>query len=75
MGAGQFLKELESLINRYNKENESNTPDFLLAGYLADCMVAYKNVVKKRDQWYGFEPHATTTVTTATSSDREVSDV
>jgi hypothetical protein len=28
---GLFHKELTQLINRYSKENGSNTPDFLLA--------------------------------------------
>ncbi|HSW65257.1 MAG TPA: hypothetical protein VLH56_18395 [Dissulfurispiraceae bacterium] len=29
-----FRAELETLINRYSKENGSNTPDFILADYM-----------------------------------------
>ncbi len=50
-----FGKELESLLNRYSKENRSNTPDFLLAEYLIDCLKAYDNVLKKRDEWFNID--------------------
>ena len=33
-----FRKELEDLINRFSKENGSNTPDFILAEYLEGCL-------------------------------------
>jgi hypothetical protein len=52
----EFEKELESLINRTSQENGSDTPDFLLAGYLTDCLKAYENTITKRDAWYGFKP-------------------
>jgi hypothetical protein len=48
-----FEKELESLINKCCKENESNTPDFILAEYLVACLNAWNNGVKKREEWYG----------------------
>lgn len=58
-----FTDELEGLINKYCVENESNTPDYLLARYLMDALRAYERVVKDRDNWFGFEPfggiHAT----------------
>lgn len=50
---GQFREELEQLINRLNVENGSNTPDFLLADYLMDCLIAYNNIITKREKWYG----------------------
>lgn len=34
----KFREELEILINKYCLENGSNTPDFLLADYLMDCL-------------------------------------
>jgi hypothetical protein len=46
-----FRKELEYLINRFSKENESNTPDFILAEYLDDCLTAYDKAVAARDVW------------------------
>ena len=33
-----FEQELTSLINKYSMENGSNTPDFILANYLQDCL-------------------------------------
>ena len=34
-------------------ENESNTPDFLLAEYLLDVLKAYTTLNNKRELWYG----------------------
>ena len=47
-----FQKELEGLINKYSKENESNTPDFILAKYLAHSLKAFNTAIKSRDEWY-----------------------
>lgn len=50
-----FRNELESLINRHSLENGSNTPDFLLAGYLKSCLDAFDHAVRERDKWYSVE--------------------
>ena len=50
-----FHKELETLINKYSIENDSNTPDFILASYLHDCLGAFNNAMIHRDKWYGIE--------------------
>jgi hypothetical protein len=47
-----FKKELEKLINRFSLENCSNTPDFILAEYLLDCLNNFNEVTKKREKWY-----------------------
>ena len=52
----EFTTELESLINRYGLDNESDTPDFILAKYLVSCFEAYKETVKARDKWFDFKP-------------------
>lgn len=44
-----FRKALEELINEYSKENGSNTPDFILADYLIDCLDAFDNAVNRRE--------------------------
>ncbi len=49
-----FQKELENLINKYSKEKESGTPDFILAKHLSDCLIVYNRTIKARDDWYGF---------------------
>jgi len=51
-----FEKELTMLINSYSIENQSNTPDFLLAQFIIGCLNAYKVAVNNRDLWYGFNP-------------------
>lgn len=48
-----FEKELSALINRHCLENESNTPDFILANFLKNCMVIFNHATQKRDNWYG----------------------
>lgn len=47
-----FQRELEALINRYSLENGSNTPDFILAQYLQDCLVAYERLHSAKEAWY-----------------------
>jgi hypothetical protein len=49
----EFEKELECLINKHSKENGSNTPDFILAKYLNNCLEAYNHAVQFREKWYG----------------------
>ena len=48
-----FVKELREVINRHSRENGSNTPDFVLSGFLEDCLNALDCAVKQRDSWYG----------------------
>ena len=49
----EFRRNLEKLLNRYSKEAGSNTPDFILAGFLIGCLDTYDNAVKQREDWYG----------------------
>lgn len=53
----QFEKDLAALINRYSKENDSDTPDFILARYLNEVMKNFNAAVLDREQWYGRERH------------------
>jgi hypothetical protein len=34
----EFTRDLKKLINRHSRESGSNTPDFILAGYLRRCL-------------------------------------
>jgi len=45
--------ELADMLNRHSAENDSNTPDFLLARYLMGCLDNWNATVKARDDWYG----------------------
>ena len=44
--------EIKKIINVNSLENESDTPDFILADYLNRCFNIFNHFVKKRDQWY-----------------------
>ena len=48
-----FEQELRILINRHSKENESNTPDYILAGYIQGCLQTFNCAVKRRDIHFG----------------------
>jgi hypothetical protein len=49
----RFHRELTSLLNRYSIENGSNTPDFLLANYLINCLCTFNSIVNTREEWFG----------------------
>lgn len=51
-----FEIELSSLINKYSKECDSNTPDFILAQFLYECLKAFNVATQQRESWYGRDP-------------------
>lgn len=48
-----FEKELSNLLNRHSMENGSNTPDYMLAQYLRNCLDNYNKIVIAREKWFG----------------------
>lgn len=54
--APSFREALESLINRYSRENESNTPDWILATFMHGCLMHFEGAVRERDKWYSISP-------------------
>lgn len=42
-----FEGQLRELINRNSKENESNTPDFILAQFLNECLGAFNTATRQ----------------------------
>lgn len=55
MRSMDFRKKLQKLINEESMENSSNTPDFILASYLCNCLQAFDLAVTERAGWYGEE--------------------
>lgn len=51
----KFIKDLQSLINEHNLENESNTPDFILANYLNETLNSFINASNAREAWYSIK--------------------
>lgn len=49
-------QDIEHAINCNCAENGSNTPDFMLAEYLTDCLAAFDKAVAAREKWYGRDP-------------------
>ena len=50
-----FENALKRLINEFSVENESDTPDFILAEYIRDALNAYNAATYRRDAWHGFK--------------------
>lgn len=47
-----FKEELTELLNKHSKDNDTNTPDFILAGLITDFLESLERVIKARDQWH-----------------------
>lgn len=45
----KFCTELRVLINKYSKENGSDTPDFVLADYLTSCLRNFDYYTRYRE--------------------------
>jgi dsDNA-binding SOS-regulon protein len=48
-----FTKDLAKLISQYRLENDSDTPDYILALYLSQCLDAFSCAIRTREKWYG----------------------
>lgn len=48
-----FLEKLKKLINLVSRENNSNTPDHILATFMVDCLKAFEKANNDREKWYG----------------------
>lgn len=46
-------RDLAELLNRHSEENESGTPDFILAGFLIGVLDAYNKTLGERAVWRG----------------------
>jgi len=46
---------IRTLLNQYSRENESNTPDFILAEYMIKSLENFEKASKARETWYGKE--------------------
>lgn len=48
-----FLEELSALVNKHSLQKGSNTPDFILAKHLCECVESLNATVRRRERWYG----------------------
>jgi len=49
-------REIAAVLNTHSAENDSNSPDWLLAQFLTNCLAAFNGAVQKRENWYGRDP-------------------
>lgn len=48
----EFERELEGLINKYSSQSESDSPDFMLAEYLINCLNNFNLITRKGERWH-----------------------
>ena len=48
-------KMVKVAINTECRENDSNTPDFILAEFMMKCLEAFELASNEREVWYGVE--------------------
>jgi len=46
-----FIRELTTLINKHSLESGSDTPDFILAEYLVNCLENFNNVSQSKKDY------------------------
>lgn len=47
-----LAKELAEVLNRHSAECKSDTPDYILAQYLEECLENYNKTIRMREAWY-----------------------
>lgn len=47
-----LTRELTNTLNAYSAENDSETPDFILAQYLIGCLKVFNDATVAREKWY-----------------------
>ena len=50
-----FRGQISGLVNSFLREHISNTPDYILANYMADCLQSFEKATNARDKWFGTE--------------------
>ena len=51
----ELEKKLTALLNSESREDDSNTPDFILSELMVNCLDAFELVSNKREVWFGVE--------------------
>lgn len=50
-----LVKDIAEVLNRHSRENESDTPDFILAELMVTSLEQFEAVLSWRKQWYSPE--------------------
>jgi hypothetical protein len=62
----ELQKAISQAINSLSAEKGSGTPDFILAEFLTDCLMAWNKATRKRNDWYSPEEPANPTCANTT---------
>lgn len=49
----KLRRQFANILNCNSAENDSDTPDYILADYLIECLKTYNRTIKAREEWYG----------------------
>ena len=49
----EIVRDLAKVINKYSLEQESQTPDYILAEYMLKSLSDLNRLMRDRDYWYG----------------------
>ena len=49
----EFNDDLTFLLNKHSRENNSDTPDWILSEYMQHCLHAFEQATIHREQYYG----------------------
>lgn len=62
MEKSELENKLRDLLNSESREQDSNTPDFILAEFMMNCLDAFELASNKREVWYDVELTPTETL-------------
>lgn len=48
----ELEQDLAAVLNKHSCENNSGTPDSILAQYLTFCLAAFNQAIQQRKTWY-----------------------
>lgn len=49
----ELLRDLTHVVNKHSLENESGTPDFILANHMLASLEAFNVTIRRRGEWRG----------------------
>lgn len=48
----EIIKKFTRFVNENSLEKGSDTPDFMLAEYLFNCLQNYNDIMQRRERWW-----------------------
>ena len=48
----EIVRDIAQVVNKYSLEQESQTPDYILAEYMLKSLSNFNRLMRDRDYWY-----------------------